>query len=147
MPKDFIRIFFRAHLPLLHSSSRPGASPHRRAVFRARRFSGCGSALYRNPEAKGHFPQEKDHWHDLQRTTSESKPLGVVMRRVVLVVGVFVMVPGCGKRGCGKDQQQQNGGKNPFHGKTLACRGATPRAPHSSLNQGWNRCVCRVRAC
>jgi hypothetical protein len=46
------------------------ASP--KIVFRG--YSGFDSALYRNLDAKGHFPQENDPSHDLKMATCESKP-------------------------------------------------------------------------
>jgi hypothetical protein len=38
-------------------------------------YSGFDSALYRNHDAKWHFPQENATSHDLQMATRESKPL------------------------------------------------------------------------
>ena len=38
-------------------------------------YSGFDSALSRNVVAKGHFSQENDPSHNLQRATPESKPL------------------------------------------------------------------------
>jgi hypothetical protein len=38
-------------------------------------YSGFDSALYRNLDAKWHFPQENATSHDLQMATCESKPL------------------------------------------------------------------------
>jgi hypothetical protein len=38
-------------------------------------YSGFDSALYRNVDAKGYFPQENATSHDLQMAALESKPL------------------------------------------------------------------------
>src|SRR5208283_325058 len=60
---------FLTHL-LLHSLTRT----HTRTRSLCS-YSGFDSAPYRNLDAEWHFPQENATLHDLQMSTSESKPL------------------------------------------------------------------------
>jgi len=55
---------------------RPARRLMRRTLVTLRcRYSGFDSALFRNLDAKWHFPQENATLLDLQMSTRESKPL------------------------------------------------------------------------